>query len=78
MRNTLEYPVTKEEVISALEDATDVLIEKGNIGDIRPHALEKAKEWLRAHGPEEYKQMKWRWECFVTSNRSIKICLSQW
>lgn len=53
MRNTLQHPVTKEEVLKALDDAM-VALASDRIGDIRPHALQQAKTWLEQFGPEEF------------------------
>lgn len=52
MRNTLQYPITKDEVISALENAITEELGKRLVGGIRPAALVKAKEFILAHGPE--------------------------
>lgn len=52
MRNTLQYPITKEEVISALSQAIEDELAKKLIGGIRPAALIKAKEFIVNQGPE--------------------------
>lgn len=52
MRNTLQYPITKEEVISSLSQAIEDELAKHLIGGIRPAALVKAKEFIAKHGPE--------------------------
>ena len=54
MRNTLEYPVTKDEVIDAISEAMwEFAFEKTNrVGDIRPYALRMAREWIKKYGPE--------------------------
>jgi len=42
MRNELEYPVTKQEVIDYLSKLQDELIKEGVVGDIRPVLLDVA------------------------------------
>lgn len=54
MRNTLQYPVTKEEIIAAINSAIDYELSKGLIGGITPLALTKAKEFIMENGPEEF------------------------
>lgn len=52
MRNVLQYPVTKQEVIHAIDEALRTTFNPDLIGDIRPLALTKAKEFIIEHGPE--------------------------
>lgn len=52
MRNTLQYPVMKAEVIRAIDEAITAELAKGLIGGISPAALTKAKEFIIKHGPE--------------------------
>lgn len=49
MRNTLEYPITKEEIVECLDDVIASLLygtssSSSPIGDMRPLLLAKAKE----------------------------------
>lgn len=52
MRNTLQYPVTKDEVIAALERAAESELRSGRIGGIDPAALMMAKEFIAENGPD--------------------------
>lgn len=54
MRNILQYPVTKDEVIQALEGAIEYELSKQLIGGITPTALIKAKEFIIRNGPDEF------------------------
>ena len=58
MRNLLEYPITKEEVLNALEDSIKAILAdyetKGlPCGDIRPTALQEAIDFLTENYPNE-------------------------
>lgn len=52
MRNTLQYPITKDEVIRSLEQVIEDELAKGLIGGIVPAALIKAKQFISENGPE--------------------------
>lgn len=52
MRNTLQYPITKEEVISAIDQAVTAELDKRLIGGITPAALIKAKEFISQNAPD--------------------------
>lgn len=52
MRNTLQYPITKEEVIKAINVALEKAFDPNLVGDIRPLALTKAKKFIIEHGPD--------------------------
>jgi hypothetical protein len=52
MRNVLEYPITKAEVVSALYRAVENELRSGRIGGIDSAALMLAKEFIIDNGPE--------------------------
>lgn len=54
VRNILEYPVTKQEVLDALKKAELTFLREELIGDIRPYALSLAFEWIEKHGPAHF------------------------
>lgn len=54
MRNTLQYPVTKQEVLRSLEQAFNDEMAKGLIGGITPLAIRKAMEFIEEHGPDYF------------------------
>jgi len=51
MRNTAEYPVTKEEVEKAMLEAMQLIdkAHKGEFGSIQPYAMRLAFEFLMDH-----------------------------
>lgn len=44
MRNTVEYPITKEEIAECLRGLSILFQREGRIGDMRPLLLEKARD----------------------------------
>lgn len=52
MRNTLQYPITKDEVINALDSAIEDHLSSGLVGGIQAAALIKAKELVLKQGPD--------------------------
>ncbi|MCK9529535.1 MAG: hypothetical protein M0R77_03085 [Gammaproteobacteria bacterium] len=54
MRNILEYPITKDEVIDAINEAIAYWTNPLSVGDIVPLALTKAKEFIIENGPDEF------------------------
>ena len=54
MRNTEEYPVTKEEIINCLHSLASQISEEGAIGDMRPLLLQEAIAIISAaHTPQQ-------------------------
>jgi hypothetical protein len=49
MRNTLEYPVTKQEVIDYLVRLQEQLINEGAVGDMRPIYISIALDAVKEH-----------------------------
>ena len=52
MRNTLEYPITKDEMIMVIQGQIDQIYEDYKVngfpcGDIRPDALQEAINFIR-------------------------------
>lgn len=53
MRNTLQYPITKDEIIDII-DQTVASFDKNLIGDIRPLALSKLRKFVVEKGPDVF------------------------
>ena len=52
MRNILEYPITKAEVVAAIYNAVENELRSGRVGGIDTAALMLAKEFIIDNGPE--------------------------
>ena len=52
MRNILEYPITKAEVVAAIYNAVENELRSGRVGGIDAAALMLAKEFIIDNGPE--------------------------
>jgi hypothetical protein len=56
MRNTLQYPITTNEVVSELQvlhdDAMAEMVAEISMGDMRPLLLSTAIQIVQAHGDE--------------------------
>jgi hypothetical protein len=44
MRNLLQYPIERKEILSALDWAMRKSLEEGRVGDVTPAALQEAKK----------------------------------
>lgn len=51
MRNTLQYPVTKDEIVKILDDLHDSF-DSNLIGDIRPLAVRKLRRFVLETMPD--------------------------